>query len=215
MKTPIISALSDKMSYWAEDKNFTEASKTMSKATRQAYDAKLRALVDYADGVASRPAWATDEDVALIVKSRAYESSGVGSSMCIPTYATAKTAAKEFLKFLTTQQASEIYIQQTNGSAFPWVSDIKSSPSYNGLSAFAKRKFEILEKATAVIDESAFPSFYTGGLRYDTGLKNSNFCITFGSLNSTRLNADEVITNAFNYYTEQRMGQLLQNSGLL
>ena len=215
MKTPVISALSDKMSYWAEDKNFTEASKTMSKATRQAYDAKLRALVDYADGVASRPAWATDEDVALIVKSRAYEQAGVGSAMCIPIYATAKDAAKKFLKFLTTNKAMELYLAGTNGSAFPWSFDIKNWSGYNSLSAFAKRKFEIMENIVTIKTESAFPTYYIGGLRYDTGLKNSNFVITFGARNSERYNADQVITNAFNYYTEQRMGQLLQNSGLL
>ena len=214
MRTPIISALSDKMSYWAETDNFTEASKTMTAETRKAYDDKLCALVDYVDGLGDKPAWATDKDVKIMQESRAYICGGVGSTMSIPAYATAKNAAKEFLKYMATDEAIALYMDNTSGNSLPYDYDIKSWSGYANLSDFAKRKFEIKENAVAVISEDSYPMYYIGGLRYDNGLKNYNICITFGARNSTRKTADEVITGGYNYY-KSIMKKILQDSGLL
>lgn len=216
MKTPIISALSDKMSYWALEDNYTEVTKAGGNETTLAeYDEKLCELVDYIDGKGDRPTWATDGDVALMRKSRAYELCGAGGSMFIPIYATAKNAAKEFLKYLATDEAQILYLKATHGSTMGFEFDVKNSGEWDSLSDFAKAKFEIMETATPVRNERTYKTYYLGGLRYDTGLKNYNFCITFGAQNSSLKTADQVVQSIYDYYNEQRMGAMLSASGLL
>lgn len=215
MKTPIISALSDKMSYWNKSVNYTEACKTMTAEERRAYDDKLCALVDYVDGVTSvKPEWATDADVKQMRESRAYICGGTGSAMAIPVYATAKEGAKEFLKFMATDEAQDLFLSNTCGNSLPYDYDITKWSGYAQMSDFAKRKFEILDNAVAVIGEDYFPTYYVGGLRYDNGLKNYNFCITFGARNSALKTAEEVVNSGYNYY-KSFMKKLLQDSGLL
>ncbi len=214
MKTPVISALSDKMSYWDRSENFTEASKTMTDEERKVYDDKLCALVDFVDGTAARPDWATDADVAQMKESRAYQCSGVGSTMSIPVYATAKEGAKEFLKFMATDEAQELFLENTCGNSLPYDYDVTKWSGYAEMSDFAKRKFEILDGAVGVVGEDYYPSYYIGGLRYDNGLKNYNFCITFGARNAALKTAQEVVDSGYNYY-KSIMKKLLQDSGLL
>ncbi|MBQ8294972.1 MAG: extracellular solute-binding protein [Clostridia bacterium] len=214
MKTPVLSALSDKMSYWDKSVNFTEASKTMTAEERKVYDDKLCALIDYVDGVAEKPDWATEADVKQMQESRAYQASGVGSTMSIPVYATAKEGAKEFLKFMATDEAQELFLANTAGNSLPYDYDITKWSGYANMSEFAKRKFEILETSVGVIGEDYYPTYYIGGMRYDQGLKNYNFCITFGARNAGLKTAQEVVDSAYNYY-KSFMKKLLQDSGLL
>ena len=217
MRTPIMSALSDKMSYWGEEKNFTEMTKDASFSTKRAeYDAKLRALVDYVDGVAAKPAWATDNDVKIMTEARAYMAGGAGATMSIPVYATATTAAKEFLKFMATDTAIEIYLEATRGSILPFDYDVTGWSKYDTLSEFAKQKFAIMDKSVSVKGEDSYPMYYISALRYDRGLKDYNFTITFGSIEnrSSIKTADQCIEDAYNAY-KNIMGKMLQDSGLL
>ena len=200
MRTPIMSALSDKMSYWDEEKNFTEMTKNASFNTKRAeYDAKLRALVDYVDGVAAKPAWASNSDVAIMTEARAYMAGGSGATMSIPVYATATTATKEFLKFMATDTAIEIYLEATRGSILPFEYDVTEWSKYD-----------------TFIGEDAYPMYYLSSLRYDRGLKDYNFTITFGSIEnrSSIKTADQVIQDGYNAY-KNIMGKMLQDSGLL
>ena len=101
MRTPIISALSDKMSYWTLGQSYSEASVNKANASTLAlYDEKLRALVDYVDGVTTTlPAGTTEADAEIIREARKINYSiGTSHTAAIPAYASAKDAAKEFLQ---------------------------------------------------------------------------------------------------------------------
>ena len=215
MKTPIISALSDKMSYWAEATNYSVARTTMSAATKKAYDEKLRALVDYADGVGEKPSWATEADIALIKESRSYIYSGSGGTMSIPAYSTAKTGAKEFLKFLATNEALEIYLNNTNGNSMPYNYNYKSWSGYNNLSEFAKRKFDIFETSVTTPLENDYLTCYLGGLRYDCGLTGFNISITFGSQDATQRKTAETVFNDGYDYVNKNISKTLMDCGMI
>ena len=136
--------------------------------------------------------------------------------MSIPVYATATTAAKEFLKFMATDTAIEIYLEATRGSILPFDYDVTGWSKYDTLSEFAKQKFAIMDKSVSVKDEDSYPMYYISALRYDRGLKDYNFTITFGSIEnrSSIKTADQCIEDAYNAY-KNIMGKMLQDSGLL
>lgn len=218
MKTPIISALSDKMSYWAEGVSYTEARNNgaLTDAKKKDYDAKLRQIVDYVDGVTSeKPSFATDEDIKVVTEARSLIAGGGGGTMAIPAYATAKKAAKEFIKYMATDEAIEIYLEETKGSCPPFNYDVTKWSGYENLSNFAKHKFEIMENSTPILTEDVYPSYYISNLRYDYGLTDYNFAITFGSQSaSSRKTTDQVINDVIKYY-EPRIVQMLKDCGLL
>ena len=215
MRTPIISALSDKLSYWEEDSNFTEASKTMSADTRRAYDDKLCAIVDYVDGVTKeKPSFAEDADVEIVREARKINFNVAQShTMVIPSYATAKAAAKEFLKFMATDEGIELFLNNTSGSAPPYDFDLTATEGYEDFSPFAKRKWEILTESEFAPSWQTFPTHYLGSLSPRYGC--SRLGVTFGSQDESVLKtADEVVAEAKAAFSN-RMEVLLKNAGLI
>ena len=216
MQTPVVTALSDQMSYWEENGNFTEVTKagTLTAEKRKAYDEKLRELVDYADGVAAAPSWATEDDLKLIKERRAYSDDSVGSQMCIPIYATAKDAAKEFLKYMASDEALGLWLGATYGTIPPYDYDVEAWEGYDTLSPFAKKVRKMLDKSVNLPSMDKYPTRYRGGLNYDYGTVGYNWCLTFGSQAGSRRTADEVVQRGYDYY-KGIMNKLLTDSGIL
>lgn len=149
MKTPVISAIADKTSF----KDATDR------------DLKLRELVRWIDdgeNAATRPAFATDEDVAIVSAARHVVSTQSAEVMIIPAYSSSVSLAKEFIRFLYSDEAAKIFTQATNGIELPLYC------SYDGItiSDFQKSKFEIInrEKLSVVMELSKFPMAYSGAL---------------------------------------------------
>ncbi len=215
MRTPIISALSDKLSYWDKAVNFTEASKTMSATERNGYDEKLAQLVDYVDGVVTqKPDWATDKDVSIVTAARRVNNNVAQShSMVIPVYATAKTAAKEFMKFMASDEGIELFMENTSGSVLPYYYDIENYEKYDELSDFAKKKWEIMLNSDYVEQWQTYPTHYLGSLspRYGITLLG----VTFGSQDSSVLKTADQIVRENKDYFRNRLETILKNAGLI
>jgi hypothetical protein len=210
MKNPIISALSDKMSYWAETTNYTQAKATMTAEKKAEYDLKLRALVDYVDGVAEKPAWATDSDVAIMQEARSTQYTiGMTHSMAIPVYSPAKAAAKEFLKFMATDEAIEIYMNNSNGCTLPYSYDYTKWDGYAKASPFSLRRYEIF---------SNNPKFVPFINKFDNGWGasyNLTYSVEFGSQDAkARITPAQHNENLKKYYTVSKMAELLERAGL-
>lgn len=210
MKNPIISALSDKMSYWAETTNYTQAKATMTAEKKAEYDLKLRALVDYVDGVAEKPAWATDSDVAIMQEARSTQYTiGMTHSMAIPVYSPAKAAAKEFLKFMATDEAIEIYMNNSNGCTLPYSYDYTKWDGYAKASPFSLKRYEIF---------SNNPKFVPFVNKFDNGWSasyNLTYSVEFGSQDAkARITPAQHIENLKKYYTVSKMAELLERAGL-
>lgn len=221
MRTPVISALSDKMSYWEEEGNFTEATRDASfAAKRKEYDEKLRDLVEYADKIiaeetAELPSFANEADAQIVIAARrvCYAPSQT-HSMAIPVYATAKEAAKEFLKFTASDEGIAIYLANTSGSYLPYLYDLESYAGYDDLSEFSKKKWDILSTSEFVPYISKWPSHYLGGLTIGRGVERVS--VAFGSRDAAvRTTADAAVQANKAYYTVDRMETLLRNAGLI
>lgn len=192
MRTPIISALSDKLSYWAEDTNYTQAKATMGAAKKAEYDNKLRALVDYVDGVTTTlPEGTTTGDAEIVRAARRVTYNGANLlNAAIPVYSTAKVGAKELLKYFATDEAIEIYMNNTHGCTFPFEYDYKSWSGYASSSNFTKKALDIKANADYLDFATKYRSVGVGGL----GSRAGRFSIWFGAQdNATRKSAAEWI----------------------
>lgn len=218
MTNPINSAISDKLSYWAENTNYMTAIENgMSADKIDQYDAKLRALVDYVDGVTTeKPAWATETDVSIISEARKIiYTIGPAVSSVIPVYANAKAGAKEFLKYMGSQEAIDIFQQTTNGSILPYNYDATKVAGYNDLSNFAKKKIEMSFNATWTTFAGNKPLVYLGGI--DAVRYTSTFEILLGSRdNSVRKTAKDLVEQTKTYWSSgTRMSKALTDAGLI
>ena len=75
-------------------------------------ESDLIAVIDYVDGNASRPSWATDNDVDIVRFARNCSTTQVASATTIvPSYANAKDLAIDFLKFLYSDKGLKIFAE--------------------------------------------------------------------------------------------------------
>lgn len=200
MKTPIISALADKTSFKdASDK-----------------DIKLRELVRWIDGgkTGEKPTFATDADVTLVDAARHVVSPQFAEVMIIPAYSSSIGLAKEFIRFLYSDEACKIFTQATKGV------DMPISCNYEGveISDFQKSKFAITgrENVQIVMGTSKYAMTYTGAL---TAFSNPD---AYGSMEGKFgvanpkdfMSAEELIQ--INFKTVSRnWQQKLENAGII
>lgn len=217
MRTPILSAISDKLSYWKEDASYSEAQ--LSEQKRAEYDANLRALIDYADGVTAQlPAYGSEDDVkkdaAIVKEARELRYSiGMTHSCAIPVYATAKEGAKEFLKFIASDEGLKLYLENTNGANLPYDFDIEGWEGYAGLSDFAKKKYDMYEGAQWLPVAAKYQSAYLGGL--EPVYKTSTFEVALGSRDAqTRKSTDALKQSTIDHY-RPIMKNVLDYAGLI
>lgn len=150
MKTPLISAIAKKTSF----KNASDA------------DAKLRELVNYIDGgkQGEKPAFATDDDIKTVEDARGIGSSiGYRSGVYVPAFATAKETAKDFLKFMYSDEAIRINALASRGTNLPVEFDW--SGVENKLSVFQRSKLATLASTTSyAFSSDKYAIRYRGGL---------------------------------------------------
>lgn len=216
MNTPVVSALSEKLSYWKESGTYKETQ--LSEQKRKEYDANLRALVDYVDGKAELPTYGTEEEVkadAEIVKAArsVRYSIGMTHSCAIPVYATAKVGAKEFLKFMASDEGLKIYLENTNGANLPYDFDVEAWSGYGTLSDFAKKKYDMYENAEWLLMPAKYPSAYLGGL--EPVYKTTTFEVALGSRDpQMRKNASRLVDETIAHY-KPIMKNVLSFAGLI
>lgn len=145
MKTPIISAIIDKTPSIANDE-------------------VLRQVISYVDGdVATKPEGVTDADVEIIREARnvKYGGNGAGGAF-IPAYSSAKANAKEFLKYLCTEEFAQIYYEKTGGDLICFNADVTDT---SNASAFMKSSYENLSVAMdSVPSPYKYPMGCLGGM---------------------------------------------------
>lgn len=147
MRLPVISAIRDKTPTITDD-------------------VMLRAVVDYCDGITSvLPAGVSEADAKYVSDARRMANS-VGQDHNVGIYAKSKAIelAKDFLKFMTTEEAGQIYANELNGLTLPYgsydpVADNKP------LSGYIRSKFEVMNNCIPVYQERKPILVYRGGLQ--------------------------------------------------
>ena len=224
MQLPIISAVSEKLSYYKAgdtvfDKNADGTTKE-GDATRKVYDELLRKLVDHVDGKCDKDEVAAlytakgksidrlDADIAHIHEARHLMAPVEGHEAFIPSYATAKDVAKDFLRFMATDKAIRIFAESTRGCSTAFSYDvIAQNPGlYDTFTDIQKQRLSMVQNGGISMPvKASYRLAMLGGLdmsRYPSGSIEVNF-----SSESGRKTAEEMVNYDINYYTQNNNAQ--------
>lgn len=135
MKTPIISSI-------------------IKKTPTIGSEEKLREVIDkidagYATAEEAGLTGVSEADYQKILEARSITYSlGPGCKTCIPSYAKGKEIAFDFLRFMATDLAQEIYAKATGGASLPFRYDLKSNQSvYDEFTDLQKSRYEMFNES--------------------------------------------------------------------
>lgn len=136
MKTPIISSITGKTPTIG---NETELREVVSKIDAGYTTAEAAGL----SGAVS------EADYAKILEARSITYSlGPGCKSLIPVYAKGRDIAADFLRFMATDRAQEVYAEATGGASLPFKYDLKSNETlYEGFSDLQKSRYEMFNES--------------------------------------------------------------------
>ena len=133
MKTPIISSIRQKTPSIPDDA-------TLRKVVQAIDDGKTFGMANI-DGV-------TEADYQTIMDARGVTLSlGAGFHSCIPSYAAGKDVAVDFLRFMATDKAQEIYAKATGGATLPFKYKMSDKAIFNDFSDLQKSVIDMREKS--------------------------------------------------------------------
>lgn len=222
LKTPIISSIVETMDLYNDNgTKYTDLSATK----RAAYDEKLKEIVRAVDAGETECAGVSAADFTKVKEARSYMSTVGGHYAYIPSYATAKDLAKDFLLYMSTDGAIEIFMKAEKGAstAFNYALD-ETSAMYADFSQFQKSRLDIVKKGTYANLGGNSPLVYFGGLAAIT--RNNPLESRFVSqLASDRKTAQEIFDADIVHFTgvnskgegtpnTSNWDLLLQNAGL-
>lgn len=203
MNAPIISALSEKCSYYQSSKAFID----LPVAEKRAYDAALSAIVDYVDGDrADKPTQISgliikDEDIELVRAARQVAWTKDQAHAFIPKNAKNVDLAKEFLKFMASDYAGELYSNVTHGFT-PFYTKITDG-NRDFMNRFDEEVADVINFCTKKINTYSAVGFLYNTIDYEY----------------TFFNGDEgTVTRAYNSYLSSNAKywtEKLRNAGLL
>ena len=176
MKTPVISSMVEKLSLYTHDKAYAE----LTAAEKAAYDAQLAAIVAAVDGGESSLAGVSANDFARVKEARNMVYLINGHDALIPSYATAKDLAKDFLAYMVSDKCINLYMQATKGCVMPYTYDVKTKDPalYESFTDMQKEKISILETGRILPLESNYQLSYLGQVNMISCYSNITFCFT-------------------------------------
>ncbi len=225
MKFPIVSALSDKLSYWQELVNGNGVAPTYYDAELQpteladqleVADKLLSMLVDYVDNgetgelpsveFEGKTYTTTTADVETVAAARKVVASlGLSHALVIPAYAKAKELAKKFVAYMYSDEGIEICMQYMNGGMLPVKTDFTKISGYAQKSDFEKEVSAFVQEATIAAHPSKVLDWKISGIPSPTAkfynyATNSEKYVspydTFASTALTRTKFEEMLYNA-------------------
>ena len=170
MKMPVLSAIVETMDLYTHDVAYNELDAT----AKAAYDEKLSAIVAVVDvnGTLANAQNAVPEltqadfDKVSVARKIVY---GVENHEAyIPSYATAKEAAKDFLVFMASDAACNSFMKSTSGASTAFEYDVKTKDAslYQSFSTLQKERLNIAENGIAPFAATTSRLCYLGGLTY-------------------------------------------------
>lgn len=132
-------------------------------------DATLSAVVNAIDKGETSYGSVDPEDFAIVKAAReVVYSIGPGHNAFIPSYAAGKEVAIDFLRFMATDKAQEIYIRSTNGASLPFKYDLKAKNEalYNEISPMQQDRIDYFAEMEVNVlpSQASFPLVRYGGL---------------------------------------------------
>jgi len=181
-------------------------------------DATLSKVIAYIDGDegATLPEGVTEDDLAIIREARQVEELCTFQSAYIPAYASAKGAAKEFLKFCATDEAIQICLDACKGSSFPFAYNFENDQErWNSYSDFKKSAYELMNGASSPVCKEHYRLQVFGSLQ----LNSTSYQLSTAKLASKnpddRISVEEFYQDRLTYFTLDKLMRALDKAGLV
>lgn len=194
MRTPIISSIIDKLSTVNDE-------------------ATLLRVIDYIDGKEVDVTGISTADIERVREARFYGVKNGRNNMFIPVYSKAKTLAKEFIKFMASDEAYKIYVKHSEGNQLPFEYDLENDAElWNGLSNFQKENYKFKQQMITM-DRVANTSLATAGLMFFT---KENIEIYFTAVKDyDRKTALQIYNEDYDYWTVAKFENVLKIAGII
>ena len=195
MKSPVISSIIDNLATINDD-------------------ATLAAVVEAVDKGETEYGGVSAEDFTKVKEARSfvYTDSYLQQAF-IPSYASAKGLAKDFLLFLATDAGINQFMKSTKGATLPFHYDVrtKDADAFEAFDGIQKYREEIYSAGATFILPSRyeeFPLAYLGGLKaVPAGFMDSAFSVSGGK------DAESFFQDQIDFYTQAKWDDVLRNSG--
>lgn len=180
MRTPVISRLGEKLGITDQELSDIVA---YVDAIGAGQDAKV-------PGFTSSKGYTTEKVVDAVKEARSVVYTiGNAHSAVIPNYAAAKDVAADFLCFMATDEALDMFAQKTVGATLPFKHKL-SKEIYDGLALAQQSRIDYFQSENGIhtlIDPQSFPLVRYGGL---TPFLSEHFYQQFASQGNTKTPAD-------------------------
>ncbi len=195
MRTPIISSIIEKLDSVENDAELSEIVSAIDNGD------------DYATFAETHPDITEEDFDAVYEARRIVYSVGPGHNAVIPEYAAGKDVAVDFLRFMATDKANEIFIRATNGASLPFHYDLKEKNMelYNQLTPMQQGRIDYFTQIDTVVLPSltSFPLVYFGDLGYmkTGGMMTFTGGVTQEELGDYSSVAEMIWNEEYNYWT--------------
>lgn len=200
MRTPIVSGIISELDSVEDDKELS--------ALISAIDAANPSLSGDGYDVSSN-------DYNRVKEARAIVGTlGVNHTAYIPSYATAKNIAIDFLRFMGTDVAINSYMKSTGGADLPFIYDVteKDPALYEQLSDFQKSRIDYFNQFEIEVlpSSTGFPLAVYGGVG---AFINTDYTTVFAASGNTKTPQD-FYNETLSYWTESRWTTAISQAGL-
>ena len=203
MKTPVISSLSEKLSYYNEEVSFD----SLTSAKQAEYDQMLSTIISDIDAGKVSSSVGNAEDFARVKEARSMlHSEGNVHLSIIPSYCDQADLAKSFLKMMYSEEGAKVFAKETLGCRLP----MKYTFTGEADSAFSNSVTSMERDATWI-----FKYNYKADLFVDYGLRIlapnvSNFVQLLSASNSNDFKGASTIYSESKTYYANRWDEMVK-----
>ena len=201
MKTPIVSEIINKTPSIPNEETLRAVIRAVDSKFATVAEAKLGQFEGY-ELITN----VTEADYKVILEARGViHSIGPRHNAAVPSYAKGKEVAFDFLKYMATDEAQEIYMAATGGASLPFAYDVKTkNPSLfekllpieqDRLNMTYGQKYDV----TVLPDPDSFPLVKWGGMLAVRSLNGSSVISYFAAEGATAT-AQQLYDNDIQYY---------------
>ena len=174
-----------------------------TRATSIENDEKLRAVVDYADGVTSqKPSGVTDGDIEIVREARNMVVENICRSFVIPRKANNKEKCKEFLSYLFSERAQKIAAKNAGGNVMlPYGYKPTDEDMGFTISPYVKSVYAVTDNAV-IVDAGNYDKKFTTivGMKWYHDKKTANKSIAVDIFSGVYTPASEIYESTYGNY---------------
>ena len=221
LKMPVISSIVETLSFWTEADGVLYDSLTA--AQKQAYDSKLACIVQCSDdgmtyeqaAEAFKTAGYGDlnkKDFEKIDEGRNMMYRMTGHEAFVPSYATGKGIAKDFLRFMATDIGIQTFMDATKGTLTPYNYEVDESKLATYF-PMQQDHYAYMKTVTSLPPESVFKLHYLGGVNQMTKWPSLDQAFSAQNANE-RKSALQIYEQDIAEWTKSKFDMALTKAGL-